>query len=303
MKVLYIKGFTPDELASYKTIVYSNVISTMANLIRGAQKLQIELENKSLAESFLESATNTLALDEKVASTIATLWKDPGITKVYEQRSEIQIIDSAAYYFDNLQRIASANYMPSVDDVLRSRSKTTGIIEIEWLMNGVKFKLVDVGGQRSERKKWMHCFQDVNAVIFCVALSEYDLKLEEDDATNRMDESLKLFQEIATSKWFVSTPIILFLNKKDLFEEKIAQKPITLCPSFKSYEGKTDAESVLKYIEKEFVTRASNIGGGETERSVYVKATIATDSKNVDTVFRSVQDHTLQDVLHSVGFQ
>jgi len=62
--------------------------------------------------------------------------------------------------------------------------------------------MVDVGGQRSERKKWMHCFQDVTAVIFCVALSEYDLKLYEDDTTNRMHESLKLFKEICNSKWF-----------------------------------------------------------------------------------------------------
>ena len=40
--------------------------------------------------------------------------------------------------------------------------------------------MVDVGGQRSERKKWIHCFEGVTAIIFCVALSEYDLVLAED---------------------------------------------------------------------------------------------------------------------------
>lgn len=58
----------------------------------------------------------------------------------------------------------------------------------------LRCRLLDVGGQRSERKKWMHCFQDVTAVLFCAATSEYDLKLEEDDTTNRIHESLRLFR-------------------------------------------------------------------------------------------------------------
>jgi GTPase SAR1 family protein len=92
-----------------------------------------------------------------------------------------------------------------------------------------------VGGQRSERKKWMTCFTDVAAVLFCVALSEYDLKLFEDNQTRRMDESLKLFREICNSKWFVDTAMILFLNKCDLYKEKIKTVPITV--QFPEYKG------------------------------------------------------------------
>lgn len=42
-------------------------------------------------------------------------------------------------------------------------------------------RMFDVGGQRSERKKWIHCFEGVTAIIFCVALSDYDLVLAEDE--------------------------------------------------------------------------------------------------------------------------
>lgn len=47
-------------------------------------------------------------------------------------------------------------------------------------------RLFDVGGQRSERKKWIHCFEDVTAIIFCVAMSEYDQVLHEDETTVTM---------------------------------------------------------------------------------------------------------------------
>ena len=95
--------------------------------------------------------------------------------------------------------------------------------------------MFDVGGQRSERKKWIHCFEGVTSIIFCVALSGYDLVLAEDEEMNRMMESMKLFDSICNNKWFVETSIILFLNKKDLFEDKIRHSPLSIC--FPEYKG------------------------------------------------------------------
>lgn len=95
--------------------------------------------------------------------------------------------------------------------------------------------MIDVGGQRNERKKWIHCFEGVTAIIFVTALSEYDQKCYEDDETNRMKESLLLFDEICNSRWFADTSIILFLNKDDLFREKI--KKVDLKVAFPDYNG------------------------------------------------------------------
>merc|ERR1719421_1881028 len=83
-------------------------------------------------------------------------------------------------------------------DALYARVRTSGIVTEKYLIDGTTFEMYDVGGQRNERRKWIHCFEDVTAVIFVAAISEYDQKLFEDGATNRMVEALELFEEVRT---------------------------------------------------------------------------------------------------------
>lgn len=159
-----------------------------------------------------------------------------------------------------------------------------------------KFVIIDVGGQRSERKKWVHCFEDVTAIIFFVALSEYDLCLYEDDSTNRMHESLKLFDEICNSKWFEKVPIILFLNKKDLFEKKIKDKNITV--AFPDYTGGQNYDEASKYIEEQFRSLNENVD----EKAVYSYFTCATDTENIKLIFTSVKSILLEKAFDTIGF-
>ena len=120
-------------------------------------------------------------------------------------------------------------FLPSVSDVLQARVRTTGIEEAQFNLIDFEFRMLDVGGQRSERRKWIHCFDCVTAVLFCSSLSEYDQTLREDDTQNRMKESLLLFDEIRNSPWFRTVPFILFLNKIDLFQEKIKRVSLSVC--------------------------------------------------------------------------
>lgn len=62
---------------------------------------------------------------------------------------------------------------------------------------------------------------------------------------NRMHESMKLFDSICNNKWFTETSIILFLNKKDLFEEKIKRSPLTIC--YPEYTGKRLWKTLWRY--------------------------------------------------------
>lgn len=55
----------------------------------------------------------------------------------------------------------------------------------KYCIDGTTFEMYDVGGQRNERKKWIHCFDNVTAVIYVAALSEYNQGMFEDANTNR----------------------------------------------------------------------------------------------------------------------
>jgi G-protein alpha subunit len=178
-------------------------------------------------------------------------------------------------FFQDLDRLFAADYVPNNQDVLRSRLKTTGITETIFDLGRLTYRMFDVGGQRSERKKWIHCFENVNCVLFLVAISGYDQCLVEEmdgvrlprkpQATtkkkkskltlhtkNQMQEAFMLFESISNSRWFTKTSLILFLNKIDLFRAKLASSPIT--KYFPDYDGDpTDASEASRYFRDRFL--------------------------------------------------
>jgi len=297
MKFLFMDGFSKEERDSYKSIIASNTVGSMRVLVAAATDMGIEIvQQKEAAARFMQETSGTQFnghLTPAIGKDIKALWTDPAVRAVFARSAEFQLNDSAAYYFDNIDRITAPEYVVSQEDVLRSRTKTTGIIETEFDVENVHFRMVDVGGQRSERKKWMYCFQDVTAVIFCVAMSEYDLKLYEDDVTNRMHESLKLFKEICNTKWFMNTSMVLFLNKKDIFAEKIKKVDLNVC--FPEYTGGCDYEKAATFIKDIFLAQ------NETKRPIYNQLTCATDTKNVELVFLAVRDNILHKILNQAG--
>ncbi|CAF4477553.1 unnamed protein product, partial [Didymodactylos carnosus] len=150
---------------------------------------------------------DTEPFESELLDAMKKLWVDNGVQQCFGRSNEYQLNDSAKYFLDKLDEIGRTDYLPSTQDILRTRVKTTGIVEINFTFKDLNFRVFDVGGQRSERKKWIHCFEDVTAIIFIVALSEYDQVLVEDETTNRMHESLRLFDSICNNKWFVNTSI------------------------------------------------------------------------------------------------
>lgn len=93
-----------------------------------------------------------------------------------------KIADLFPSYFDSIDRLFTPGWLPDNQDMLQARLRSTGITETLFELGQMNFRMMDVGGQRSERKKWIHCFEGVQCLLFMVALSGYDQCLVEDQS-------------------------------------------------------------------------------------------------------------------------
>ncbi|KAJ7049055.1 G-protein alpha subunit [Mycena amicta] len=233
-------------------------------------------------------------LTPALADAIWHISRLPAVEKMVDDHpGEFYLMDSAGYFFNSIHRIAVPTYVPSEEDVLRARAKSTAIIETRFFMGDLSIHMFDVGGQRSERKKWIHCFESVTSIIFCTALSEYDQVLEEERRVNRMRESLYLFESIINSRWFLRTSVILFLNKIDVFKRKLPKIP--LGRFFPEYAGGNDLQKAAKYILWKFMQE------NRAKLTVYPHVTQATNTKNIRLVFAAVKETILQNALKDSG--
>jgi len=281
---------------SYIPVVRSNSISQMRVILEAAALLKIELfsqEALTSAQKLLSLPPSATAWNNDIAEAISILWRDKGIRETFELgNKKYQLNETAEYFFDGIERFSQDNYVPNLDDVLRVRVRSTGIEEAIFQFDNIGFKVVDVGGQRSERRKWIHCFDCVTCVIFCASLNGYDQVLREDRTQNRMHEAILLFDEVANSNCFHKNNIILFLNKEDLFLEKIKKVPLETC--FNNYPGGDDPEVAKDFIKDRFIER--------TQSSVFVHFTTAINTKNIDFVIRAVMKTILDKTFDTLGF-
>ena len=159
------------------------------------------------------------------------------------------------------------------------------MIEQKFEMKRNMFHVFDVGGQKSERKKWIHCFEMVTAVIFVAALSCYDEVMFEDEERNSMSDSIELFGKICNNEYFKETAMILFLNKKDLYAEKIESVPITTCPDFEHYDGLPKSyDETTAFIKRQFEVKDQ-----QNQKQIFTHLTCAVDKNQVEKVFNDIQ--------------
>jgi GTPase SAR1 family protein len=303
MKVINKNGYSDAELKEFLPVVHGNVVQSLSAMIGAFDKLGMPVPADVAPDiDKFKADTADEKLTPAIGALVKKLWKSESFQALFTRRAEFQLNDSAEFYFENVDRLAAEGYLPTVDDVLRSRVRTTGIVQSDFKIKGLDFSMFDVGGQRNERRKWIHCFDNVDAVVFVASLSEFDQVLFEDETKNRLEEAYELFGQIVNSKWFFDSSLILFLNKKDLFEKKLKDKVFSeyvnknIPGGREEYSGPNELAPTSEYVKTVMLAKNKN-----KDKSIFTHVTTAIDTSNVKFVFNAVVAMILEKNLKSSG--
>ncbi|KAH9083827.1 G-protein alpha subunit [Lactarius deliciosus] len=183
------------------------------------------------------------------------LWQHLAVKTLLRMR-RLRLEESAAFFLDEIHRIAEPDYLPTTDDILHVRLQTLGVTEHSFDINvggnHYSWILYDVGGARGQRHAWVPYFDDAAAIIFLAPISAFDQYLDEDPRTNRIDDSLQLFTNTCSNKLLKNTSMVLMLNKTDLLKKKL-QAGVMVKKYITSYgERENRYEDVAEYFRAHF---------------------------------------------------
>ncbi|XP_040579740.1 guanine nucleotide-binding protein G(q) subunit alpha [Lepeophtheirus salmonis] len=296
MRVIHSEGFSKEERIRYKKNIADNIKDSIIALLdnKVGEFDTKEEEDSAIRCRYIDDMNDVIDL----LQDIDIVWKSAPIQKAYGMRNRFQLPESCKYFMNRKEVIMAPDYIPKNNDIFNIRVRTTGIIEnfFDVTINGVPSRLtfIDVGGQRNERRKWIHIFDNVMLILFITAISEYDETLEEDPSMNRIRESLNLFSTILRYRWFSEKGIILFLNKKDVFKEKV-ESGSNVVDYFPEFKGEVkNVKPAMEFFHRKYL----DLNPDPKARTIYVHKTQATDTKNMSVIDSVIHDIIMQKILN-----
>ncbi|KAH9963792.1 G-alpha-domain-containing protein [Russula dissimulans] len=250
---------------------------------------------RSLADEALEVIL-------KSRDDIAALWGDDNVRAALESR-DLRLEDQSGFFLEDLYRIAHRDYEPTDEDVVRARLRTVGVQEYRFVLEsgreaGQEWIFYDVGGSGTHRGAWHPYFMDVKAIIFLAPISVFDEKVEGDARTNRLEDSIKLWTTVCKSKLLAKVQLILFLNKCDILERKLA-RGILLKRYIPTYgDRKNDMPTASKYLRRHFLDIARK--HSPEPRRTYSFMTTAINTQATAEVLGAIRDGIVNDSLRTL---
>lgn len=339
MKILHIQGFSESERKEKADEIRRNVLEAIKEITISMITLKppenLVDENNFRSLNFIEGISLIDGYDfpQEFYEHVMRLWSDPGVQRTYQRMNEFPLIDSAKYFLDKVHSIRKEDYLPTDQDILHCRKRTTEIQKVEFQVKVPKkygggiqnFWMFDVGGQRGERRKWIQVFDGITAVLFLVACSGFDMTLREDDSTNRLREALSIFHDVWRSRFLKESGFILFLNKQDLLQEKIErganlgnyfQEFLTYTPNDPGVT--TEYEKARCFIKDMFLRETKKCETPSTpnlanedyycefrksskRRICYWHYTTATNTENVKRVFEDIHTMIIMQNLENIA--
>jgi len=259
---------------------------------------EISDDNKKNIDFFKELSYVEGPLADDVITKAKQFWNDDAVQDLWETRDSLPnlTVINLDYIVQNIDRLAPLDAQATNDDIVRCRQRTTGLSEINFPFNKHFFHIFDVGGQKTERRKWdvLATTQKPTAVLFFSALTDFDVPLlTEENHKTRMEESIEVFGELLKKEEFANATIILLLNKSDLFMDKI--KRVNMTDTFKDYTGGSNFEDAVNFIAGVF--NAKTEGTNHNPDNIHHHSTCAIDTEIIKKVFDSVSQEIFKQRL------
>jgi len=254
--------------------------------------------NKANCERILNHSTDIdhpeFCFQHGFADAVQELWTDDIIPVLFDRPTYFSLTDNAAYFFRDVHRITSKEYIPSNADILHAPVLVHDMRPAEtcFRMGGLFIRLHDVTRLRcgGERKKWIHFFENTTSIIFCSSLLDYD---KWENGQWLLLTSLDLFESLVNSRWFLRTSIVLFLTGIEKFNVKLLKVPLE--NYFPEYTGGADFNKAAKYILWRFLQT------NRARLNVYPHITDVFDTSSIRLVFITVKETILQNALKESG--
>uniref|UniRef100_A0A6B2LAE0 Uncharacterized protein n=1 Tax=Arcella intermedia TaxID=1963864 RepID=A0A6B2LAE0_9EUKA len=288
----------------FVTLGNQNLLVGMQNLLRWVKELELSLEDKNLKhERYISQLSDVSHHIPVFHEKVKQLWNDEAIQEVWQKRSTLPIqIKTMQYLIENMHRFnpeTTENFVPTNEDVLYLRQRTTGIVTVRFASDRSEWEFVDIGGQRPEREKWLQIVDEgIDALLYMVALDEFCVPCTEDNRfSSNLQFSRNIFKELLKHPNIQTLPKIVLLNKHDAFMSVHEQPHFwdsfqKQFPTFSLTPQTRTPAAALEHIASQFK---------KLNRDIIVQSGCCLNKDYISTLYSDISDIILNGMLDDNG--